>query len=61
MKDAEDDAEDLFGLMRVLEDAGILEDTGYGGYKVAVNLPELVTEVDLLRRKIKALEKKTEA
>lgn len=51
------DHDDLFGLVRVLVEAGILEETGFGGYKVATAVPDLKAKVDLLQRKVTALEK----
>lgn len=47
---------DLFGLVSVFVEAGILESTGFGGYKVAIDVQALQKEVELLRRKVAALE-----
>ena len=47
---------DLFGLVAVFVEAGILEETGFGGYKVAIDVEALQKEVDLLRRKVAKLE-----
>lgn len=44
------------GLIGVLVEAGILEDTGFGGYKVAVEIGELLEEVESLRRRVVRLE-----
>lgn len=44
------------GLIGVLVDAGILEDTGFGGYKVAVEVRELQEEVESLRKRVIRLE-----
>jgi hypothetical protein len=46
----------LFGLVSILVDAGILEPTGYGGYKVTIDVRALQQEVQLLRRKVAKLE-----
>lgn len=51
-----DDAQRLGGLVSVLVDAGILEPTGFGGYKVAVAIGELQAEVEVLRKKVAKLE-----
>jgi hypothetical protein len=48
--------EDLFGLVKVFVEAGILEETRFAGYKVAIDVLALREEVDLLRRKVAALE-----
>ncbi len=47
---------DLFGLLGIFVEAGILEETGFGGYKVAIDVQALQKEVDLLRRKVAKLE-----
>jgi len=51
-------SKNLFSLLSVLVEAGILEDTGFGGYKVAIDIPAMEQEVELLRRKVKVLENK---
>jgi hypothetical protein len=48
--------EDLFGLVKIFVEAGILEETRFSGYKVAIDVLALKDEVDLLRRKVAALE-----
>jgi hypothetical protein len=48
--------EDLFGLVKIFVEAGVLEETRFGGYKVAIDVLALKDEVDLLRRKVAALE-----
>lgn len=47
---------DLFGLVNIFVEAGILEETGWGGYKVATDVKALQQEVDMLRRRIAKLE-----
>lgn len=47
---------DLFGLVSVFVEAGILEETGWGGYKVAIDVQALHEEVEMLRRKVAKLE-----
>ena len=52
--------DDLFGLVRVLVEAGILEETCFSGYKVSRDVPELKAEIELLRKRVVALEKKSQ-
>ena len=47
---------DLFGLVSVFVEAGILEEMGFGGYRVAIDVQALQAEVQLLRRKVAKLE-----
>ena len=47
---------DLYGLVSIFVEAGILEETGWGGYKVAIDVRALQEEVDMLRRKVARLE-----
>lgn len=49
--------DDLFGLAKIFVEAGILVETGFGGYKVAIDVLALRKEVELLRRKVSDLEK----
>ena len=49
-------SDDLSGLVRVLVEAGILEPTGWGGYKAAIDVLPLQKEVEMLRRKVARLE-----
>jgi len=55
-----DSRDDLFGLVKVLVEAGILEETRFSGYKVAIDVPALKAEVELLRKRLVALEKKSQ-
>ena len=52
--------DDLFGLVKVLVEAGILEETRFNGYKVAIDVPSLMAEIELLRKRLVALEKKSQ-
>ena len=52
--------DDLFGLVKVLVEAGILEETCFSGYKVSNDVPALMAEVELLRKRVVALEKKSQ-
>lgn len=47
---------DLFGLVGIFVEAGILEETGWGGYRVAIDVKALQKEVDKLRSKVAKLE-----
>lgn len=47
---------DLFGLVSIFVEAGILEETCHGGYKVTIDVRALQQEVYMLRRKIAKLE-----
>jgi hypothetical protein len=47
---------DLFGLVGIFVEAGILEETDFGGYKIAIDVRALQREVELLRRKVAKLE-----
>ncbi len=50
--------DDLFGLVKVFVEAGILEKTRFAGYIVAIDVLALKREVDLLQRKVASLEEK---
>ena len=45
----------LGSLVDVLVEAGILEPTGYGAYKVSIDIVALQEEVELLKRQVKEL------
>jgi hypothetical protein len=53
---SKDVRDDLFGLVKVFVEAGVLEETRFGGYKVAIDVLALKEEVDFLKRKVAALE-----